>query len=1221
MLMLRELLTVAPGTTRLVIQDNHKPVFTNCSTYQPTVKEEQDPGTYVFTVTAVDKDPPESGGTVTYTFVEKRDEKTPKFNIDPNTGRFDRDEPIREKEEYLVVRATDNGRPQLDDVCNIKVVIEDINDNSPVFDKVTYLESVPQDLAVGREVMRISATDIDDGNNSRVAYSLERNPGYFRIDSNNGVIFLDKPIDMDPGHKFTMTGRAEDSGSPPRMTEIELEVLVVESHKKAPTFVDGGATWDITLPENYSNYTAALPNGVFKAVSNVPEDSEVIFTLVSGATEQTNKLGTFILETKGDTAFIKLGSALDYETINEYTLTLGVRNKHKLAAETSINVFVTDVNDHIPSFNFKEVPEGIVLENEPPGTPVMQVRAIDIDGTSANNIVSYKLDENSKHRDLFQIDKDTGNITTLREFDREENNRYQIKVIAYDNSPSALKNNGEPNTAELSFWINIGDKNDNPPVFTQKIYVAEEIPENANTNALVTEVKALDKDTASPVTYDILEGNVGDAFYIENTTGKIRVKNQLDYESITAYTLTVRAFDGKYNDTAKVEIKIANVNDNPPVFLKFNNNITIQEEMIVEGCIANLEAYDPDIQDRSAPQHIQFDVVKEDQKALLSIDEQGCLRLIKPLDRDPPNGSPVWQVLIAANDEDGGPSSLQSTAELIIILEDINDNAPILDMVQPVVWRENQPPGKITTLKAKDYDSEANGAPFKFRIDDSAGPEITNNFAIRNGDENDNPMKPGQSNIFVYNYKGEAPDTEVGRVYVEDPDDWDLPDKYFVWKNGNHPNFDLNSNTGMITMLSHIPDGTYILEFTVTEEAPLIPRHSVDAIVNITIKVIPEEAVDKSGSIRFAGITAPEFVAPGPNGSPSKQELLRWRLASLLNVSVENVDVFTVLHSPHNTNGTQLDVRYSAHGSPYRQPEKLNNLLAAHQEEIEQELGLTILMVNIDECLMEKVFCETESCTNFLNKSNVPYAVYTNTSSFVGVRAVVDPLCNCKVKERPICLNGGTPIGPFNCECIDGFEGPYCELISIGFHGKGWALYPPLSACEEARVSLEVTPYTEDGLILYVGPLRYNPALHVQDFMSLELRSGFPRLLMDYGTGTVFVENKQIKLSDNKPHHIDVIWSKTSIELKVDNCQMSSCLALTTPQGPNEFLNVNGPVQLGGTTIDLLSLSKLMNWTHVPTSEGFSGCIRNLTFNEKINNNSDTNNLDIEKQLRIRLCI
>jgi hypothetical protein len=49
---------------------------------------------------------------------------------------FDRDEPTREKEVYLTVRATDNGRPQLDDACTVKVVIEDINDNSPVFDKV-----------------------------------------------------------------------------------------------------------------------------------------------------------------------------------------------------------------------------------------------------------------------------------------------------------------------------------------------------------------------------------------------------------------------------------------------------------------------------------------------------------------------------------------------------------------------------------------------------------------------------------------------------------------------------------------------------------------------------------------------------------------------------------------------------------------------------------------------------------------------------------------------------------------------------------------------------------------------------------------------------------------------------------------------------------------------------------------------------------------------------
>jgi hypothetical protein len=48
---------------------------------------------------------------------------------------FDRDEPSREKEAFITVRATDNGKPPLDDVCVIKVTIADVNDNKPVFDK------------------------------------------------------------------------------------------------------------------------------------------------------------------------------------------------------------------------------------------------------------------------------------------------------------------------------------------------------------------------------------------------------------------------------------------------------------------------------------------------------------------------------------------------------------------------------------------------------------------------------------------------------------------------------------------------------------------------------------------------------------------------------------------------------------------------------------------------------------------------------------------------------------------------------------------------------------------------------------------------------------------------------------------------------------------------------------------------------------------------------
>ncbi|CAB0007597.1 unnamed protein product [Nesidiocoris tenuis] len=1233
------------------------------------VKEEEPPGTHVTTIVANDQDPPESGGKVSYTFVSAPFEKV-KFKIDPDAGiittrhTFDRDEPAREKEVYVTVRATDNGKPQLDDVCTIKITIEDINDNSPVFDKVNYQESVPQDLPQDREVMRISATDIDDGNNSKVLYDLQavriEDRGYFRIDQNTGVIFLNRTIDRSAGQKYNLRATATDQGENQLSSTINLDIMVVESNKKSPSFTSIPSS-PIILPESLRNYSYNI--ATLSAQSNTDEDSPV-FELVIGRTEQTNKLSTFRLETEGRSAHIRLARHLDFESVAEYTLTIRIQNKYNLAAETSIGIQLQDVNDCIPSFT--EVVTGVVLENEPPGTPVMQVRALDNDATTEHNQVTYELADN---QDNFEIDRYTGNITTLKMFDREEQDFYNVKVIATDNSPSALFSTGEHNKGQQVFRIEIADKNDHAPKFTQSKYIAEAIPEDANNNAMVTEVKAVDNDTASPVKYSITDGNIGDAFLIEETTGKIRVKGNLDYENITEYTLAVRAFDGVFEDVCTVEIKIENVNDNPPVFLKYKNNINITEESLVSGCVAQLEAYDPDIPDRGAPQHIVYFVVKQEQQKLLSIDKKGCLSLINPLDRDPPNGYELWQILIAASDEDGGPTSLRGSTEVVITLIDINDNAPYLDMPQPVVWRENQPPeGEITTLVAKDNDSPENGPPFTFSISRKASEDIKRKFDVRGnrlialvrfdreeiksynipiqiedsgsprltgtstlqviiGDENDNEMKEGHSSIFIYNYKGEAPDTEIGRVYVDDPDDWDLPDKRFNWANSGHAHFDLNSKTGMITMLRGTTDQSFLLEFEVTEELriPVVKRHSVHATVNVTVKEIPEEAVDKSGSIRFAGITAEEFVRTDQYGF-SRQGTLKRLLASYLNVSEENVDVFTVLHSPHITNPLLLDVRFSAHGSPYYNPEKLNAAISAHSEDvtilrvlfpllsvsevvyllllsllqIQKELEVQIVMINIDECMEEKKFCEKD-CTNFLNKSNVPSPVYTNTSTFVGVKAVIDPFCSCTLSPRTLCKNGGTQAEDGSCICLEGYDGPHCEIVSIGFYGDGWALYNPFEACEESHLSLEIQPNRPEGLVFYLGPTtRPGSGLYVQDFMSLEVRDGYPLLLVDFGSGTVRVIQNVIKLDDGQSHRIDIIWSKTSIELQVDNCKLPNCLSLTLPAGENEFLNVNGPLQVGGSYVDFDYLNSHYNWSFKPTQNGFSGCVKNLTFNGKL---------------------
>lgn len=61
-----------------------------------------------------------------------------------------------------------------------------------------YRESIPQDMRVGSEVMRISATDIDDGDNRLIEYDLNDNNDarYFKVDKKTGILKLDRSIDV-----------------------------------------------------------------------------------------------------------------------------------------------------------------------------------------------------------------------------------------------------------------------------------------------------------------------------------------------------------------------------------------------------------------------------------------------------------------------------------------------------------------------------------------------------------------------------------------------------------------------------------------------------------------------------------------------------------------------------------------------------------------------------------------------------------------------------------------------------------------------------------------------------------------------------------------------------------------------------------------------------------------------------------------------------------------
>lgn len=139
-----------------------------------------------------------------------------------------------------------------------------------------------------------------------------------------------------------------------------------------------------------------------------------------GSTAQTNKQHTFYLQQRPENGYtwadVKVNQPLDYESIKEYNLTIRVevnnwkkyrveyRNligdlhftfiypvqnngAQQLASEATIYIMIEDVNDEIPLFTERE--QETVLEGEPIGTKVTQVNAIDKDGTSPNNKVSF----------------------------------------------------------------------------------------------------------------------------------------------------------------------------------------------------------------------------------------------------------------------------------------------------------------------------------------------------------------------------------------------------------------------------------------------------------------------------------------------------------------------------------------------------------------------------------------------------------------------------------------------------------------------------------------------------------------------------------------------------------------------------------------------------------------------------------------------------------------
>ena len=100
------------------------------------------------------------------------------------------------------------------------------------------------------------------------------------------------------------------------------------------------------------------------------------------------------------------------------------------------------------------------------------------------------------------------------------------------------------------------------PEFTEGSSATRAIAENTQLGVNIgTPVAATDADNDT-LTYT-LSGTDANAFSIDTTTGQLRTRSTLDYETKTTYTVTITVSDGSLSDTTTVRINVTNVDETP----------------------------------------------------------------------------------------------------------------------------------------------------------------------------------------------------------------------------------------------------------------------------------------------------------------------------------------------------------------------------------------------------------------------------------------------------------------------------------------------------------------------------------------------------------------------------------------------------------------------------------------------------------------------------------
>ncbi|NXS98862.1 FAT4 protein, partial [Jacana jacana] len=507
---------------KVIDVNDNSPVF-GITSATVTILENATLGTSVTSVSATDMDQG-FNGLVFYTL--KGGEG--KMDIDTSGLILLEKELDREKQGFynLTVIASDQGQPMLSTARNLTVIIDDVNDNPPVFSSNRYEVNVTEDEVLGRALVTVSATDSDAGANALVQYRIvsqqpPTSSPVFLVNLTTGQLSLSQQLDFEAIKQFEIEVEASDGGQTSLSAKTLVVVHVLDVNDNPPEF--NQAAYDIFVFENLQK---GSPIYTF-SVTDKDEVENARITYYLSAEDGDNP---YSIQQDGT---ILVNSNLDRETKEKYELLLvasdnGVPQRQNF---TYVSIQVLDVNDNPPQFTKAQYSANVLVATAKEGVSVLSVSAIDPDAGN-NSVISYSL---LNHSDDFHINSHTGEITLSSTLDHiTADTVVTLIVIAADHGiPQLTSNGGEEVT------VRVNDTNDNSPAFSTLIQTKLSAPENAASLDLGTfSATDLDIGVNALITYS-LEDDFAGSFHINSSTGKLVTKKSLDREMMDSYELKI----------------------------------------------------------------------------------------------------------------------------------------------------------------------------------------------------------------------------------------------------------------------------------------------------------------------------------------------------------------------------------------------------------------------------------------------------------------------------------------------------------------------------------------------------------------------------------------------------------------------------------------------------------------------------------------------------------